>query len=83
VDPNLTHRLESLAVSRMSPRSTILLVLLAVVLALALASGAAAAVLARWDNATVPAAIARAGVVFAGTLSLGFAFTALIASAWP
>ncbi|WP_109031380.1 hypothetical protein [Streptomyces rubrogriseus] len=67
----------------MSPRSTVVLVLLATVLTVSLASGAAAAALARWDNASVPAAITRAGVTFAGTLSVGLALTALLISAWP
>ncbi|MDI6521423.1 hypothetical protein QMA61_35170 [Streptomyces coelicoflavus] len=67
----------------MSSRSTVVLVLLATVLTVSLASGAAAAALARWDNASVPAAITRAGVTFAGTLSVGLALTALLISAWP
>ncbi len=74
---------KSQAVLRVSPRSTIVLVLLAIILTLALAAGIAAAALARWDNATVPAAITRAGIAFAGTLSLGIAFTALLVSTWP
>ncbi|MFF9100062.1 hypothetical protein ACF1AU_05650 [Streptomyces rubrogriseus] len=67
----------------MSPRSTVVLVLLATVLTVSLASGAAAAALARWDNASVPAAITRAGAAFAGTLTVGLALTALLISAWP
>jgi hypothetical protein len=66
-----------------SPRTTIVLVLLAIVLTLALVAGVAAAALARWDNASIPAAITRAGIAFASALSLGIAFTALIVSTWP
>ncbi|MET9833727.1 hypothetical protein ABZ078_31510 [Streptomyces sp. NPDC006385] len=66
----------------MSPRSTIVLVLLAIVLTLALAASITAAALARWDNASIPAAITRAGIAFASALSLGIAFTALLVSIW-
>ncbi|MFD9326199.1 hypothetical protein [Streptomyces sp. NPDC060065] len=67
----------------MSPRSTLVLVLLAIVLTLALAAGIIAGALASWDNATIPAAITRAGVAFAGAPSLGIAFTAVIVSVLP
>ncbi|MDX2546099.1 hypothetical protein ACOT81_27100 [Streptomyces sp. WI04-05B] len=53
------------------------LALVAVVL-LALLVAVAAAVLARWDGASVPSTLARAGVAFGGTLTL---LTALLAFA--
>ncbi len=67
----------------MSPRTTIVLFLLVTVLALSLAAGITAAALARWDGATIAAALTRAGLALAGTLSLGIAFIALVTSAWP
>ncbi|WP_328842678.1 hypothetical protein [Streptomyces sp. NBC_00258] len=60
----------------------IVLALLTTVLTLSLAAGAAAAALARWDEATVPTAITRAAIAFGGTLSLGIALVALFVSAW-
>ncbi|MFF3687872.1 hypothetical protein [Streptomyces sp. NPDC002187] len=64
-------------------RSTLLLTLLTLALLLSLAAATAAAALARWDGATVPASITRAGVAFAGTMSLCLGLIALVRTALP
>ncbi|WP_330309781.1 MULTISPECIES: hypothetical protein [unclassified Streptomyces] len=55
------------------------LVLLAAVL-LALLTAVVAALLARWDGVSLPAALLRAGVAFGGTLTLVTALLALSTS---
>ncbi|MFD7068349.1 hypothetical protein ACFV97_14100 [Streptomyces sp. NPDC059913] len=52
-------------------------------LSLALAAGITAAALARWDSSSIPTALARAGVAFGSTLSLGIALIALVVASWP
>ncbi|MET9450838.1 hypothetical protein [Streptomyces cinerochromogenes] len=64
-------------------RTTVVLILLSIVLSLSLAAGITAAALARWDSSSIPTALARAGVAFGSTLSLGIAFIALVIAAWP
>ncbi|MFF5001927.1 hypothetical protein ACFY3G_03785 [Streptomyces phaeochromogenes] len=54
------------------------LALLAVFL-LALLAAVTAGLLARWDSASTPAALLRAGIAFGGTLTLLIAVLALVA----
>lgn len=67
----------------MSPSPTSLtllaLTLLAAVL-LALLAAVTAGLLARWDGASLPAALLRAGVAFGGTITLITALLALVIS---
>lgn len=67
----------------MSPSPTSLtllaLALLAAVL-LALLAAVTAGLLARWDGASLPAALLRAGVAFGGTITLLTALLALVIS---
>ncbi|MER5698797.1 hypothetical protein ABT255_17655 [Streptomyces mirabilis] len=80
---NESDNLKPQAVLRVFPdRSAVVMILLAIVLTLSLAAAITAAALALWDNATVPTALTRAGIAFAGALSLGIAFIALVVSAW-
>lgn len=66
------------------PASPIHLVLLALALfaaaLLALLAAVTAALLARWDGASLPAALLRSGVAFGGTLTLLAALLALVVS---
>ncbi|MFF3381308.1 hypothetical protein ACFYXF_51210 [Streptomyces sp. NPDC002680] len=55
----------------MNPNSpAILLLALAVAVLLAFAAAAVSFALARWDGATVPAALSRSGIAFAAALTL-------------
>ncbi|MFD9903962.1 hypothetical protein [Streptomyces sp. NPDC059063] len=56
----------------------LLLALTAAVL-VALLAAVATALLARWDGASVPAALLRAGAAFGAALALGVALLALVA----
>ncbi|MER5883005.1 hypothetical protein ABT160_04175 [Streptomyces sp. NPDC001941] len=63
----------------MNPHRTLLLTALLALALLCSAVGAAAAgLLARWDGATLPAALARAGVAFGGSLTVCCALIALL-----
>ncbi|MEV8532131.1 hypothetical protein [Streptomyces sp. NPDC051211] len=64
----------------MSVRTAVVLLAVALVLVTAVLVGAAAGYLARRDRATYPAALSRAGVAFAATLSLAAALAGALAS---
>ncbi|AZM50277.1 hypothetical protein DMB38_34875 [Streptomyces sp. WAC 06738] len=60
---------------------TILALALLVAGLLALLAGVATGVLARWDGASAPAALLRAGAAFGATLTVATALLALVAGA--
>ncbi|CAM5550284.1 hypothetical protein [Streptomyces narbonensis] len=55
----------------------LLLVTLLVITLLAMGVAGAAVTLARWEGRTVPAAISRGGIAFAGTMTLGASLVSL------
>ncbi|WP_338671726.1 hypothetical protein V1460_01920 [Streptomyces sp. SCSIO 30461] len=55
----------------------LLLVALLMITLLAMGVGGAAVALARWEGLTVPAAISRGGIAFAGTMALGASLVGL------
>ncbi|WP_405945420.1 hypothetical protein OG588_49415 [Streptomyces prunicolor] len=64
-----------------SPTSLTLLALtLLTAVLLALLAAVTAGLLARWDGASLPAALLRAGVAFGGTITLLIALLALVVS---
>lgn len=63
----------------MSPHAQLFLLLtLAVLVLLAAVTGIIGFALARWDGATIPASITRAGIVFGATLGIGIALIAAL-----
>lgn len=65
------------------PTLALILLVTALVVVVAVLAAAVAGKLARLDGATYPAALTRAGIAFAATLTLATAFTAALTAVTP